>query len=64
MTVQELIDRLNTSYKDKSLEVEFVIGMSIKKPYSRARFMESGITKDLKLTPVEGSQKACIQLYP
>ena len=64
MTVQELIDRLNTSYKDKSLEVEFVIGMSIKKPYSMARFMESGITKDLKLTPVEGSQKACIQLYP
>ena len=63
MTVQELIDRLNT-YKDKSLEVEFIIGSSFKKPYSRARFMESGITKDLKLTPVEGSRKACIQLYP
>lgn len=64
MTVQELIDRLNTSYKDKSLEVEFSVGFSFKKRYSRARFMESGITKDLKLTPVEGSVKACIQLYP
>ena len=64
MTVQELIDRLNDSYSDKTIEVEFVIGPSFKKPYSRARFMESGITKDLKLTPVEGSRKACIQLYP
>ena len=63
MTVQELIDKLNT-YEDKNIEVEFVIGLSFKNPYSRARFMKSGITKDLKLTPVEGSRKACIQLYP
>lgn len=64
MTVQELIDKLSKSYEDRNIEVEFVIGMSIKKTYSRVRFMESGITKDLKLTPVEGSRKACIQLYP
>ena len=64
MTERELKDRLNSSYKDKTIEVQFVIGMAIKKPYSRARFMESGTTQNLSLTPVEGSQKACIQLYP
>lgn len=64
MTVQELINKLNESYKDKNLEVEFVIGRSIKQSYTRARFMKSGITLTLKLKPVEGSEKACIQLYP
>ena len=64
MTVQEFINKLDKSYPDKSLEIEFVVGASINKPYSRARFMESGIAKDLRLTPEEGSQKACIQLYP
>lgn len=63
MTVQELIEKLDKAYPDKSLEVEFTAGYSFKKSYSRARFMESGIAKDLRLTPVEGSQKACIQLY-
>ena len=64
MTVQEFINKLDKSYPDKSLEIEFTVGCSFKKSYSRARFMESGIAKDLILTPVEGSQKACIQLYP
>lgn len=63
MTVQELIDKLN-GYKDKNMEVEFTIGARTKKTYSRARFMISGTTSTLKLTPVKGSEKACIQIYP
>ena len=63
MTVQEMIDRLN-SYGDKDIEVEFSIGTSSKQIYTRPRFMESMIVKNLKLDPIEGSKKALIQLYP
>ena len=63
MTVQELIDKLEL-YKDKNIEVEFVLGASSKQKYTRARFMEFMIVKNLKLDPVRGSLRACIQLYP
>ncbi len=64
MTVRELINKLNESYKDKNIEVEFTIGRSVKQRYTRVRFVESMIVQNLRLQPVEGSNKASIELYP
>lgn len=64
MTVQELINKLSESYKDKNIEVEFTSGRSVKRRYTRVRFMESMIFQDLNLQIEKGSKKALIQLYP
>lgn len=64
MTVQELINKLNESYKDKNIEVEFTIGRSVKQRFTRVRFMESMIFQDFNLQPEEDSKRACLELYP
>lgn len=64
MTVQQMIDELE-GYKDKSLQIEFTIGRSEEKRYTRARFFKSMTIGDLlSRKPSDGLANARIELYP